>query len=134
MTGRYSLDLKLDVARRMDAGCDVSALSRELGIHRAQLYRWYRAWTAHGEAGLRPPGRRGRAQALAAGRAALAVAAVEGEGLAPAVRDRLALLESKIGQQQLELDFFKHALRHIEEARQPNAGCGGPASTPASGR
>ncbi|WP_448191351.1 helix-turn-helix domain-containing protein [Azospirillum sp. sgz301742] len=134
MTGSYSLDLKLAVVRRMDGGCAVSALSREVGIHRAQLYRWYRAWKAHGEAGLRPPGRRGRAQALAAGRAPVPVAALEGDDLPPAIRERLALLESKVGQQQLELDFFKHALRHLEEARQPQLGSGGPASTPASGR
>jgi len=134
MSRIYSLDLKLDVALRMEAGCDVSALARDEGLHRAQLYRWYRAWQAHGEAGFRPPGRRGRAAALAAGRAPEPAAALAGEALAPAVRARLATLEGKIGQQQMELDFFRHALRHLEASPRSSDGAGATASTPASGR
>jgi hypothetical protein len=35
-----------------------------------------------------------------------------------AARERIAELERKVGQ-QLDLDFFQHALRHVGEARQP---------------
>ena len=37
--------------------------------------------------------------------------------------------DGKIGQQQVELDFFRDALRHVGEARRPSAGSGVKAST-----
>jgi hypothetical protein len=43
-------------------------------------------------------------------------------------------LERKVGQQQLELDFFRQALRQVGGARQPNDGSGAPASTRSSRR
>jgi hypothetical protein len=43
-------------------------------------------------------------------------------------------LERKIGQQQVELDFFREALRQVGEARRPSDGPGAPASTPPSRR
>jgi transposase len=46
-----------------------------------------------------------------------------GEHLA-AARRRVAELERKIGQQQVDLDFFRHALRQVNEPRQPNTGRG----------
>ena len=49
-------------------------------------------------------------------------------------RDRIAELERKIGQQQVDLDFFKGALRRIEASRRPSDGPGGRASSPRSRR
>jgi hypothetical protein len=49
-------------------------------------------------------------------------------------RKRIIELERKIGQQQVELDFFQQALRQVGEARQPNDMLGAPASTPRSRR
>jgi hypothetical protein len=43
-------------------------------------------------------------------------------------------LERKIGQQQVELDFFREALRQVGQARRPSDGPGAPASTPPSRR
>jgi transposase len=43
---------------------------------------------------------------------------------------RVAELERRLGQQQLELDFFKEALRRVEALRRPGA----TASTPSSKR
>jgi hypothetical protein len=43
-------------------------------------------------------------------------------------------LERKIGQQQLDMDFFRQALRHIEAARPQNSGRGVTASSPTSRR
>ena len=39
-------------------------------------------------------------------------------------RQRVGELERKIGQQQVDLDFFREALRRIEETRQPSDGLG----------
>jgi hypothetical protein len=46
-----------------------------------------------------------------------------------AARERISDLECKIGQQQVELDFFRDALRHVGEARRPSDGSGVKAST-----
>ncbi|HEY3641494.1 MAG TPA: hypothetical protein VGL31_10380 [Xanthobacteraceae bacterium] len=49
-------------------------------------------------------------------------------------RKRITELERKIGQQQVELDFFRQALRQVGEARQPSDRLGVRASTPRSRR
>jgi hypothetical protein len=51
-----------------------------------------------------------------------------------ASRKRIAELERKIGQQQVELDFVRRAVRHVGEARRPSDGPGVRASTPQSRR
>jgi hypothetical protein len=48
-------------------------------------------------------------------------------------RALIADLERKIGRQQLELDFFKRALRQVEASRRPSEP-GATASTPSSKR
>jgi hypothetical protein len=47
---------------------------------------------------------------------------------------RVAELERKVGQQQLELDFFRQALRQVEALSRPKDGRGATASTPSSKR
>jgi hypothetical protein len=44
-------------------------------------------------------------------------------------RRRIAELERKIGQQQLELDFFRQALRQVKETRRQSSGPGVTGST-----
>jgi transposase len=51
-----------------------------------------------------------------------------------AARKRMIALERKIGQQQLELDFFRQALRRVGVAHQPNDGPGVRTSTRSSRR
>jgi hypothetical protein len=51
-----------------------------------------------------------------------------------AARTRIAELERKIGQQQVELDFFRQALQQVRGARRPNAGAGVTAFTGSSKR
>jgi hypothetical protein len=46
---------------------------------------------------------------------------------------RIALLEKKIAQQALEIDFFKHALRHFETELPPVGRPGATAPIPSSG-
>jgi hypothetical protein len=45
---------------------------------------------------------------------------------------RIRELERKIGQQQLELDFFQQALRRVGKAGRPSDGSGLRTSTPRS--
>ena len=128
----FSRAFRLKAIERMDAGENVSALSRELGVKREILYRWRSLYRAGGEERLRE--RRGRptvaeAQALAAARGP----SVKAADLAEAQR-QIAALERKIGQQQLDLDFFKGALRHIEASRRPKERPGATASSPKSRR
>jgi hypothetical protein len=49
-------------------------------------------------------------------------------------RARIAELERKIGQQQVDIDFFQEALRQIEGIRRANAALGVTASTRSSKR
>jgi hypothetical protein len=49
-------------------------------------------------------------------------------------RARIVDLERKIGQQTLELDFFRKALRQVREKRQPSDGPGAKPSTRQSRR
>jgi hypothetical protein len=87
---------------------------------------------AIGELALRArPGRpkRGEAVAMAAARGPSAQAS----DLA-AARRQIAELERTIGQQHLDLDFFKEALRRIEVSRRPSDGPGATASSRASKR
>ena len=121
----FSREFKFEAVRRMEAGENVSALSRELTVKREVLYRWRDQVRRGGKLALR--GRLGRPtqeEALALERAR--GPAAEAESLAQA-RRKIARLERMVGQQQLDLDFFREALRHVE-AMTP----GGPASSPAS--
>ncbi len=123
----FSRDLKLSVIRRMLAGENVSALARELQVRREDLYVWRERFRAGGAAALRGRGRPPKVVATAP--AAVAVP----DDLASAQR-RMAELERKIGQQQLELDFFQRALRQVSGPRRPSDGPGAMPSTHSSKR
>jgi transposase-like protein len=108
----------------MDAAADVTALAKELGVQRELLYVWRRKFRSGGAAALHAIGR-----------------PVNGDrafGIAPAAslssaigteQRRIDELERKIGQQQLELDFFRAALRRVGEQRLKK---GGPGETPST--
>ena len=128
----FSRAFKLKAIFRMDAGENVSALSRELEVKREILYRWRSQFRAGGEERLRE--RRGRPSV----KEALVIEAArrpagEAADLA-AARRQIVDLERKIGQQQLDLDFFKGALRHIEASRPASNPPGATASSPRSRR
>jgi transposase len=124
----FSRELKLSVVRRMLAGEKVSALARELQVGRKDLQVWRDRFRAGGAAALRGRGRPPKVVAPAA----VASRAVP-DDLATAQR-RIAELERKIGQQQLELDFFQRALRQVSEPRRPSEGSGAMPSTRSSKR
>ena len=107
----YGTELKLAAVRRVLAGESVSAVAQELGIRRKRLYVWKERYAELGEAGLvHRRGGRPRKQTVA-GRGLEATA---GRGELLAARKRIAELERKVGQQELELDFFGEALRRIK--------------------
>lgn len=103
----YSFELKLRIVKRLQAGEAVSVLAQEFGIRRKNLYAWKHQYAKLGEAGLK----------LLRGRRRKAHVEVEppdpGRGQLEAARARIAELERKVGQQELELDFFAEALRRI---------------------
>lgn len=117
-----TIEFKRAAVALMAPGVKVSALARELGVCRQRLYEWREALRL-GDDQLRRPGRpKGKVEPPA-----------QAKDLASALK-RVAELERRLGQQQLELDFFKQALRQVEALRRPNNGPGATASTPSSKR
>jgi transposase len=128
-----SRELKLGIVRRMLAGENVSALARELKLLRKDLYVWRDRFLAGGPEALRGPGRPRKSEGLSAARGGAPPPGTPAAEL-EAARRRNAELERKIGQQQLELDFFRQALRQVKEARRPSARPGVTGSTGSSKR
>jgi transposase-like protein len=134
----FSRAFKLAAVSRMAAGENVSALSRELGVSRKSLYHWRDRLRVGGPLALRTQGRMTATEQaamqvgdLAAGRRSAAMPPGPSSELVR-LRSRIADLERKVGRQELELDFFQQALRHIEEACRPSGVHGGTASTRSS--
>ena len=111
----FSRELKLSATKRVLAGESVAALSRELGVARGHLYKWGRHYRAGGAEALRPACRP---------RKGFGMLDLEATNDLTVARKRINELERKVGQQQVELDFFRRALRQVEEARQPSDGPG----------
>jgi transposase len=137
---RFSRDFKLEAVRRMQAGENVSVLARELGVSRKSIYQWRDHYRVGGANALRGRGRITKAERsareatlTAEKQAAREVRQASMEELARAQR-RIAALERKIGQQQVELDFFQQALRQVREQRLRSGVPGGTASTKSSKR
>ena len=101
---------KIKAIKRVERGEGVLPVARELGISRKILHDWIKAWKAHGPDGLNrkrgpKPGPR-KLKPLATyddKRSALALA-----------KARIAELERLVGRQQMDLDFFRQALRALE--------------------
>jgi transposase-like protein len=132
MARNFSRELKLSAVRRMLAGENVSALARELAVLRKDLYVWRDRFRAGGPEALRG---RGRPRKVPPTERPPDRPPNRGEaGDLAAARRRIAELERKVGQQQVELDFFQRALRQVREARRPNGAPGATASTRSSKR
>ena len=127
----FSREFKLEVVRRMLAGENVSALARELKVLRKDLYAWRKRFRSGGPEALRGRGRPPKAVSALLKQSALAKSAASAPD---ASSKRVAELERKIGQQQVELDFFRQALRQVEGARRRSAGSGVTRSTRSSKR
>jgi len=110
----FSREYKLEVVKRMESGENISALARELKIKREVLYRWRDAHRLGGPSALRLRGRPSKSEAVALAESRSTAGKVN--DLAEA-RWQIEQLQRKIGQQQLDLDFFKQALRHVKASR-----------------
>ena len=102
----YPLALKQAAVARVAAGESIAEVARDRQLRGRLLYAWRDKVRTGGPATLRE---RGRPRKGGMAVAAPAVAAA-GEG-----ERRVAELERKIGQQQVDLDFFRRALRHVRE-------------------
>jgi transposase len=109
----FTRAFKLAAVQRMASTESIVGLADELGVQRRLLYSWRDHLQTGGSAALRRAGRPPRADAAAI-EAPIAPADVSDPAEA---RRRIEELERKIGQQQLELDFFRAALRHVKEPR-----------------
>jgi transposase len=132
----FSREFKVGIVRRMLGGENVSALARELRFSRKDLYVWRDRFLAGGPEALRG---RGRPPKAGAAGSAASVTRAQAPPDTPAAEleaahKRVAELERKIGQQQVELDFFRQALRQVRGARRPSAGPGVTGSTKSSKR
>ena len=131
--GRYSREFMLKAVARLEAGERASALAIELNLNRTIVYHWRDRVRAKGPEAL--TSKRGRRRRLDH-----ALAAENLRAPRPTVSDlaqaraQIAQLERLVGQQQLDLDFFKDALQHIEDSRRPSDALGVTASSPTSRR
>lgn len=121
----FSREFKLLAVKRMLAGESVSALARALCIPSGHLYKWCKHFRGGGAEALRPAHRPHKG---------FGVLDLEANQDLATARKRISELERKVGQQHLELDFFRRALRQVEGARQPSDGPGERTSTRSSRR
>jgi transposase len=122
----FDREFKVSAVERLIGGESAAALCHELQISCGRLSQWCSHYRRHGPAGLRRAGRPRKTDAKLD-------RVVKAKDLDTA-RERNSELERKIGQQQIELDFFRLALRRIGEARRPSDGLGVRASTRSSQR
>ena len=128
----FSREFKLKVIARLDAGEGGSDLARKLSIKRSLIYRWRDSFRRGGPLALRPKrGRPKKAEALTM--AVQRGVNAKANDLSDA-EHQIALLEAKIGRQQLDLDFFRQALQRVEVSRRPNERSGVTASSSKSRR
>jgi transposase len=138
---RYGYEVKLAAVKGMLAGENVPSLAKEVGTTRKSLYLWRARYLQGGAEALRglgwlnvpdevepPPETSVAAPPLRISAEQAAQAELS------RARARISELERKIGQQQLDLDFFQHALRQVRERRQSNDGPGVTTSTRPSRR
>ena len=136
----FSREFKEAAVRRILAGEKLRAVADDLGLRRQLLYTWRDYYERGGPDALVPRGRPWKAVALARRQALGQGPSRRPRGRAdvetgePASDPRLADLERKVGQQVLELDFFREALRHVKEPPRPTGGPGATASSRSSTR
>src|ERR1700722_5602201 len=106
----YSFEFKKAAVERARTAPSIPALSKELGVHYCQIYRWLGIYEEQGEEGLQTRGRNGRP-----GRAPQAPEPTDPQ-------KRIADLERRIGQQAVDLDFLKRAFKRGKESQPNNSG------------
>jgi transposase len=115
----YSSELKWRQMERVVADEEVSAVASEEGVDRKRLYDWVAIFRRDGPKGLGGPGRQMKEEALRP----VPRGPLMDRGTASPWR--LAELERKVAQQELDLDFFRQALRHVKARQQEATGVAG---------
>jgi transposase-like protein len=130
----FSTEFKEGVVLRLEAGERMAAVADELKIKRKLLYEWRAAYRAMGVAGLNR--KRGPKPGILAARASPDAAPATPAALSALARAkaRIAELERKIGKQQMDLDFFREALRLIDALEAKTAKTSATSSTRSSKR
>jgi transposase-like protein len=145
--GRLSTDSKVQIIQRVEAGERLSAVAAEMGVLRKSIYEWRAAYRARGAAGLNlkrgpKPGSKRKAASRRGGASSDAPSSPDAASSSPPPRleaepvdeltraqARIAELERVIGRQQVDLHFFREALR-LWDANGLKAGA--PVSTKSS--
>lgn len=128
----HGAEFRVRIAERMMAGENVSAIAAEFELPRSMMYRWRDAYRKEGPAALQRG--RGRPKAIPGTTPPQVPSAGRGKpsSVEESLRAKIAELERKVGQQAVEIDFFKGVFKRLEELpKAPKAG--GTASTPSSG-
>jgi transposase len=131
----FSTEFKQSVVLRLEGGERLAAVADELRIRRKLLYEWRAAYRAMGVSGLNR--KRGPKPKFSAARASPdAAPAPDAPSELARAKARIAELERKIGKQQMDLDFFRQALRLIDalEAKSSAAKTSATSSTRSSKR
>jgi transposase len=105
---QYPRELKIALMREIDSGKSTSWVARNYQLSPKRLEVWKSEWRAKGEL------------------------AFPGTGTRPQPRldaEKIAELERKIGQQTMEIDFLKKALRRFRARALPIVGNGAISST-----
>jgi transposase len=125
----HSSEFKQAAVGRLLGGEDLSEVAVDLGIDRRRLYEWSERARLNGLEALRGPGR-------PRGIEGKVVTPLRGPppGKGELAQRRIVELERKVAQQELDLDFFRQALRHVKARQQEAAGRGRLRSTKSSGR
>jgi transposase-like protein len=123
----FSPEFRMQVVKRILAGESVSKLQAELKIKRSMLYRWRDQYRKEGAAGLermagRPPGVPHPTEPK------------PGASAEESLRQQVAALQRKVGEQTLQLDFFERAFKRVKESSRNNSKTGATASTERSGQ
>jgi transposase-like protein len=126
----FSEEQKRAAVERVAAGEAVSTVARAIRADRKRLYEWRGKYQEGGAEAVRRVGRPRKAEALSA----RARSWQDEPDEAKAAGRQIAELQRKIGEQQVDLDFFRRALRHVEETRRAHTAPGGAASTKSSKR
>jgi transposase-like protein len=134
----FSQRFKEDAVRRLLAGEGIRGVAASLRIRPQLLYTWRDYYEQGGADALVPRGRPSKAVAAARRRALLQEPSRQARTYrhagAEARDSRLVELERKVGQQAVELDFFREALRHVKAPPRRNGGRGSRASSRSSTR
>lgn len=111
----FTTAFKEAACQRISRGDKVMPLSRELGVPRKLLYNWFNSWKLEGVAGLNR--KRGRSLGTKLERKSpdtMSMLQPAASELASA-KVRIVELERLVGRQQVDLDFFRKALRALND-------------------